>query len=95
MTTRTIDITPTWAAIIRPMLEAYAHNMQLQARGELTSDGARALDGLAGEFARMADAADRWNASIRSRCPDCGHDPHLEGECSGPTIASEGGCDCA
>jgi hypothetical protein len=66
-TTRTVDLTPAWAAIVRPMLEAYAHNMRLQALGELTQAGADALDGLREEFLSMAQAADKWNAHARER----------------------------
>lgn len=52
-----IDVTPTWAAIL-PMLRLAAENGNATGRGIAWE-----------ELARMADAADRWNAAAKAERP--------------------------
>jgi hypothetical protein len=49
--TKTVDVTPTWRALV-PLLVALANNPN-------TQHDAHA------ELARMADAADKWNAHCK------------------------------
>ncbi|NJL71046.1 MAG: hypothetical protein HC888_05235 [Candidatus Competibacteraceae bacterium] len=54
MTRRTIDLTPTWAAILPSILAVLEHAQTEEAR-----------DNMKAELRRMADAADRWNEHVR------------------------------
>lgn len=57
---KTIDVTPTWKALVPAMLAVIENH-------EDTPSGWAAHGNIFAEFMRMADAADRWNAYVRSQ----------------------------
>jgi hypothetical protein len=57
-TGRTIDMTPTWEALVRPMCAVLENPSR-------KPDVADAKRNIRGQFMRMADAADRYNVMAR------------------------------
>jgi hypothetical protein len=58
-TGRTIDMTPTWEALVRPMCAVLENPSR-------KPDVADAKRNIRGQFMRMADAADRWNEHVKN-----------------------------
>lgn len=59
---QTIDLTPTWSAVLPMMLEMYC---QFNEIGNRNKDQNEALAGLRQEFTNMAKAADAYNESVK------------------------------
>ena len=64
----TVDCTPTWEALIIPMLDLHGDLMRekVNFKGGRTIDQWReAKDTIITEFKKMAQAADKWNAHVK------------------------------
>lgn len=55
MTTKTIDLTPTWEGLVPVLLQIAQHATSLTARQDIQA-----------ELVKMARAADKWNAHCKA-----------------------------
>jgi len=55
MTTKTIDLTPTWEGLVPVLLHIAQHATSMTARKDIET-----------ELTNMAKAADRWNAHCKA-----------------------------
>jgi hypothetical protein len=66
----TIDCTPTWEALLLPMLDVYAqHKAKIKSSYSITPQTREAINHLENikvEFKRMAQAADKWNDHVKT-----------------------------
>lgn len=52
----TIDITPSWKSLVRPLLDAYADSKSPSAKADIIH-----------EFERMAEVVDNLNSNIKQK----------------------------
>lgn len=62
----TIDVTPTWSALLPVMLDVYANNKLPR---EYTKETLYNLKQVTIEFERMAAAADKYNELVKASKP--------------------------
>jgi len=66
----TVDCTPTWEALLQPLLDLYSQNKAIITNAYGTTPKVqKAIDSnkvLEYEFKRMAQAADKWNQSQKN-----------------------------
>lgn len=59
---KTIDVTPTWSALLPALLDVYANCANSKAEHKRLS-----AKNIEHEFKRMAEAADNWNEYCKSK----------------------------